>query len=90
MFAGPPTSSAILDMEATQIIIVKNILLHPGARRHQHVTSRDLALISLHESLIFSPGVGAVCHRQDTMEEDINKQKPECVLVGWNSAENGK
>ena len=85
MFAGPSSSASILQMgEDTQVMIVKDILTQPGARLLQHLSSRDLALISLHEPLSFSPALGAVCiSRGEEHEEE------QCVIVGWSKEANG-
>ena len=86
VFAGPASSASILHMEAdTQVMIVKDILRQPGSRHLQHVSSRDLALISLHEPLSFSPSLGAACIRSE--EEDRTEQQ--CVIVGWRKEANG-
>ena len=87
VFAGPATSASILHMEAdTQVMIVKDILSQPGSRHLQHVTSRDLALISLHEPLSFSPSLGAAC----ISREEVEGTEQQCVIVGWRKEANGK
>ena len=86
MFAGPASSASILHMEEdTQVMIVKDILSQPGSRHLQHFSSADLTLISLHEPLSFSPGLGAACISR---EEDGAEQQ--CVIVGWRKEANGK
>ena len=86
MFAGPATSASILQMgESTQVMIVKDILRQPGARLLQHLSSRDLALISLHEPLSFSPSLGAACISREE-EQGVEEQ---CVIVGWRKEANG-
>ena len=86
MFAGPATSASILQMgESTQVMIVKDILRQPGARLLQHLSSRDLALISLHEPLLFSPALGAACISREEEHEDDEQ----CVIVGWRKEANG-
>ena len=73
-------------MEAdTQVMIVKDILRQPGSRRLQHVSSRDLALISLHEPLSFSPSLGAACISRE-LEDGAEQQ---CVIAGWRKEANG-
>ena len=84
VFAGPPTQQ--LDMEYTQIMIVRDILHHPGVRHHQHTVSSDLALVSLHHPFSFSQtGVGAACLQQEEEQEE----KEECLVVGWSSNTTG-
>ena len=83
VFAGPPTQE--LDMEYTQIMIVREILHHPGVRHHQHLVSPDLALVSLHHPFSFSQaGVGAVC-----LQEEQEQKEEECLVVGWSSNTTG-
>ena len=87
MFAGPATSASILHMgEDTQVMIVKDILSQPGSRLLQHFSSRDLALISLHEPLSFSSALGAACISQ----EEKHREDEHCVIVGWRKEANGK
>ena len=78
MFAGPPESSSILDMEATQILIVKQIILHPHLRHHQHFSSNNLALVSLYEPLSFTDSVEPVCLGSENFDQ--------CSVVGWRKA----
>ena len=68
----------------TQVMIVKDILAQPGSRHLQHSDSRDLALISLHEPLTFSPGLGAAC----ISSEEEQTSDPQCVIVGWKRERN--
>ena len=78
VFAGPPTQE--LDMEYTQIMIVREILHHPAVRHHQHLVSPDLALVSLHHPFSFAQaGVGAACLQQ----EEEEGEEEECLVVGW-------
>ena len=87
VFAGPPTQQ--LDMEYTQIMIVRDILHHPAVRHHQHLVSPDLALVSLHHPLSFSQAeVGAVC-LQEKEEQEEGEQEEECLVVGWSSNTTG-
>ena len=67
------------------MMIVKDILSQPGSRHLQHLSSADLALISLHEPLSFSPGLGAACISRE--EDAVEKH---CVIVGWRKEANGK
>ena len=77
VFAGPPTQQ--LDMEYTQIMIVRDILHHPAVRHHQHLVSPDLALVSLHHPFSFSQAeVGAVC----LQEKEVQEQEDEGDLGG--------
>ena len=87
VFAGPPNSGAILDMESTQIMIVKDIIKHPLSRKYQHFSTHDLALVDLHESLKFSMNIGAACHVD---QEQTIKNVEQCKIVGWESSNNGK
>ena len=90
VFAGPPTQE--LDMEYTQIMIVREILHHPGVRHHQHLVSPDLALVSLHHPFSFAQaGVGAVCLQEEEEEEKEEKEEEEeeCLVVGWSSNTTG-
>ena len=41
----------------TQIRIVADIVSHPGARRGQHLTSNDLALVQLQDPITFNSKV---------------------------------
>ena len=86
VFAGPPTQQ--LDMEYTQIMIVRDILHHPAVRHHQHLVSPDLALVSLHHPFSFSQAeVGAVClQEKEEQEEEVEE---ECLVVGWSSNTTG-
>ena len=81
VFAGPPNSASILDMESTQILIVKEIINHPGFRRHQHLSSHDVTLVSLYDPFTFSPGVGAACLKSNPVPD-------QCMIVGWRSSDN--
>lgn len=63
VFAGPASASAaaILDMERSQILAVREVVRSPGARQHQHLQEADLSLVSLHSPLVLSSVAGAAC-----------------------------
>ena len=61
VFAGPASAAAILDMERSQILAVREVESSPGARQHQHLQEADLSLVSLHSPLVLSSVAGAAC-----------------------------
>ena len=80
VFAGPPHSASILDMESTQILLVRDIINHPAFRRHQQMTSHDVTLVSLYDPFTFGQGVGAACLKPDPVPD-------QCMIVGWRSSD---
>lgn len=80
LFGGPQRSGD----NSTQIRIVADIVSHPGARRGQHLTALDLALVRLQQPLDFNPEVAAVCLATEEVREGQL-----CVSAGWASAGSG-
>ena len=83
VFAGPsgysPTAS-----ESAQIKLVKNIMSHPWARRGQHLTNHDIAIIEIHDGLEFNSLVSPLCLSSDEIED-----RQLCVTAGWTSSSEG-
>ena len=83
VFAGPsgysPTAS-----ESAQIKLVKSIVIHPGARRTQHLVSWDLAMVEIHDGLSFNTLVSPLCLADTPVQE-----RQLCVTAGWTSSSQG-
>ena len=83
VFAGPsgydPSAS-----ESAQIKLVKTILSHPLARRTQHLVDWDLALVEIHDGLVFNSLVSPLCLAASAVQE-----RQLCVTAGWTSSSQG-